>query len=353
MTPSLLKTEYFTAGDIHPHDDELRLGANLELCLMEKTASKISVDESYNRLVIERVLAEDAGLFGRVCIYRGHLAREKHAVDAPDDPDELVLPIIVKASRTEPEISSEQLVVEARFYVTHLAAAVSQGLVPACYGVFSTKQTEDDEEGLTCLVLEDCGDDLTSEWDTLKNTRGLEFKPSKHQLMKTVFDLHNLGVIHGSIDPHHITRRDQRRTPCIIDFSCAEAGMQCSCQSKTIEALHEIVVKPWREAFGCDELWELCQSLEVWAPRMFMCFGVTFYVEWCDNLERVALQKPTFMDWDEALRKAYMTVNKFLKKWYSGSADDLRIQATIDSGELDTLCARYKEKMDSNPPSTE
>ena len=79
--------------------------------------------------------------------------------------------------------------------------------------------------------------------------------------------IHKAGVVHGDF-AHRNVVFTQTGYPCIIDFGEAQSGHQCG--RKMEISIH--APAPEQEDFGCDELYEACQLLDLWTACMFIFY---------------------------------------------------------------------------------
>ncbi|KAJ7172369.1 hypothetical protein C8R46DRAFT_1085709 [Mycena filopes] len=123
--------------------------------------------------------------------------------------------------------------------------------VPRCFGMY----TGMGEEGqpIACLVLEFWGECLQQPFQVLP----LQLKM---QILERVGAIHREGLLHGDFAERNVLLHDGDIR--IIDFDQTEAGHDCHCQMNFTPGK-----KPEMAEFGCDQLFELCQSyLRIWDP---------------------------------------------------------------------------------------
>ncbi|VDB97973.1 unnamed protein product [Peniophora sp. CBMAI 1063] len=242
----------------------------------------------------------------------------------------------------------DTLLKEATIYSRYLLPAVEAGLVPGCHGVDCAVMPGLEEEEAGCLILDYAGQALYDRWNTMRDDRVL-----KLLMIETLMGVHQCGIVHGNIEPRHLTiQSDEDGTyPRLIDFSEArEMDTVCSCRrGKTIKDVAEMKMEPRRDVWACDEVWHWCNELKVWPPRLFPWHGICIRVDdlLAGNVAVVAKTKKTFEEWDEALEEAYVGVCTFLEKHYPEHEQTKRIRAIVDDEEaLKKICAEFKEEME-------
>ncbi|KAL6301408.1 kinase-like domain-containing protein [Sparassis latifolia] len=127
--------------------------------------------------------------------------------------------------------------------------------IPACYGLF---EGELEDGPSACLVTEYCGNTLETSFDCIDTQLRID-------IIEALAKIHAAGVQHGDIREYNVVLY-QNRQPTIIDFDRAEKH-QCLCPRPILFD----VTEPYRNEFGCNELYQICLDCDVWTPNMVRC----------------------------------------------------------------------------------
>ncbi|GBE89105.1 hypothetical protein SCP_1501080 [Sparassis crispa] len=179
---------------------------------------------------------------------------------------------------------------------------LQRDVIPGCYGLF---EGELEDGPSACLVTEYCGETLDK-----------SFKRSDSQLRIRVIEaftkIHAAGVQHGDISECNVVLY-QNLQPTIIDFDRA-AKHQC---------LHPMpitlgVTEPYQDEFGCNELWRICHTCNVWTPIMVRYLSGHVHVRYLESPKILASVAPEDVPEEEALKQAHVAIEQYERvygKW--------------------------------------
>ncbi|KAL6301407.1 kinase-like domain-containing protein [Sparassis latifolia] len=175
-----------------------------------------------------------------------------------------------------------------------------QGLViPACYGLF---EGELEDGPSACLVTEYCGVPM----EKYLNYMDLKFR---YRVIKGLIAIHGRCVRHGDFRESNImVDKDQR--PWIIDF---DRATKHDCHCTKVIPLN--VPTPYRDEFGCDEIWFACDSANVWIPNTAQYLGGYVAVKYLESPELLASLAPEDVPKAKALEEARLTIQRYYQKY--------------------------------------
>ncbi|KAH9940245.1 hypothetical protein B0H21DRAFT_755161 [Amylocystis lapponica] len=171
-------------------------------------------------------------------------------------------------------------------------------VVPKFYGVYEGETVKKKLTG--CIITQFCGE--LSEVPFF----GLSWD-SKIALISAFLRLHDAGVEHGELREWNVVFTPQGR-PYIINFDHAKSH---TCESMKI-AVHRPA--PTRQAFGCDELFDACEEMGLWAPSYILYLSIARPLEYTESAEKLATLAPKDMDPEAALIEAMMAIGEYRRR---------------------------------------
>lgn len=248
--------------DLDPHNvGETWLNSTHTLELETGTTSPTIASQEYD-LVAEDCISGYPFNDDWVLVYRGTLTSASHS-----ETKDIVVKVGLNAQ------AYEKLRKEGQLYASDKLLPLQGHIVPHCYGAYKvTNGIGDEAPG--CLILQDCGEPCGS-FDfkdnrnftcVLYNSSRLRVSlaPCRLQVIRAVATLHDHGLRHRAIWPHHVLDNDGH--PFLVGFKHAR-DHACGRAFREIGEWGEFM--PFKSAFKCDELYELCQSSRIWIPSMF------------------------------------------------------------------------------------
>ncbi|KAI0061391.1 hypothetical protein BV25DRAFT_1838914 [Artomyces pyxidatus] len=205
--------------------------------------------------------------------------------------------VICKVARGEPAM--KLLAHEASIYRDLTPLQGSR--MPHCLGHF----IGDTSEGVAgCLLLEDCGEPITSAVDCLQDLD----KPTKEAIFELMVAVHDAGLTHMNLQGRHLLVRDG--TIKLISF---EKATQHTC----VRSAPIVVggVHPYAEELSCAELHMFGINMCIWKLPGVSCWGRLHPLELLDDPLALAELGPEYDTHEERVRKARSAIEEHLKEY--------------------------------------
>ncbi|KII95566.1 hypothetical protein PLICRDRAFT_48513 [Plicaturopsis crispa FD-325 SS-3] len=187
------------------------------------------------------------------CIHRGHATvyRATMVLSEGEDP----ISVVLKTNILRPE-RGQDLLDEARIYTKD--AKILQGhAIPQFYGAF---QGVVEEDLMTCLVLEDCGEPIEAMFHELDRDLAVD-------IMRRILFLHDIGLVHNDLTEDNILINEEGRV-FLIDLECA-APHVCKRADDVLVGSKQ----PRMHEFECDEIYETARMMRLWTRTYVGLWG--------------------------------------------------------------------------------
>ncbi|KAA1475484.1 hypothetical protein DENSPDRAFT_427500 [Dentipellis sp. KUC8613] len=156
----------------------------------------------------------------------------------------------------------------------------------------------------------------------------------KTQILTCVEQIHKAGVRHCDLSESNVVIRPDMHTACIIDFDNASVH---KCKRRLKMGVRHYT--PSKDIFGCDELFDLGEAMEIWTPCMYrtssrvclthnshmhivvlVCATVTFFIFNRPNADRIVelvkeVLRPGEYDENEVRKEAVALLEDFYETY--------------------------------------
>ncbi|TFY63646.1 hypothetical protein EVG20_g6225 [Dentipellis fragilis] len=181
---------------------------------------------------------------------------------------------VCKLTRNNREVTA-QMENEVAIYNEQLKG-LQDSVVPVYYGLYKGSYERDRRvTEFLCIILEHCGTPINVEFGRLSaplkyvapDSSDLDFClifAPRLKIIDCMVDIHKAGVRHGGLWERKVLITPGGDAVRIIDFGLASVHQ---CRRRLKMGINHYV--PLKGDFGCDELYEIGEALDIWTSRMY------------------------------------------------------------------------------------
>ncbi|KZW00252.1 hypothetical protein EXIGLDRAFT_830903 [Exidia glandulosa HHB12029] len=202
--------------------------------------------------------------------------------------------------------------------------------VPECLGLFTSASTSSEQYAIgAALPTVYYGNTLMCEVETGARPadecwQDMDASTSTRRIIKSASALHRRGLRLGDIGPECIVlddRLDGSDTDAFIIGLADAAPHKCR---QTCTLVHGGLA-PQRREFGCDELYYLCVSLQMWLPKYILCFAEVFETKLVYPFPwLLAAHAPSDAPRADAIKDALAAIIDYAERYTDDEGDELK-----------------------------